>query len=80
LDDGLAFGIEGRGRLVKNENAGIEQERSGDGETLALAAGQIRAVFRKQRVVALGQILDELVRPGKSRDRDDLLEAGAGLV
>ena len=50
----------------------VLQEGAGDGDALALAAGQARAGLADQGVVALRQLGDEVVRRGGLRRRLDL--------
>ena len=45
LDQPLGFGVERGGRLVEDQDRRVAQERACDGQALALAAGQQRAVF-----------------------------------
>ena len=46
-------------------------ERAGDGDALALPAGQVGAALLDQRVVAERQLGDELVGAGEPGGRDD---------
>jgi hypothetical protein len=43
LDDALGFVIEGRGGFVENQDAGIANQSTGDGDALTLAT----CVYRK---------------------------------
>ena len=43
IDKPLAFGAKGGGGFVEQEDAGIGQNGAGDGDALALAAGQLGA-------------------------------------
>ena len=63
LHQRLAFGVEGRGRLVEKEDRRVLEQRPGDGEALALAAGQRHAALANQRVVALRESGNETVPP-----------------
>ena len=67
LNDPLAVVVERRGRLVEDEDARIGGERAGDGDPLALAAGEVGAALLDHRVVALRKLGDELVRAGEPR-------------
>ena len=51
LDDALALIVERAGRLVENENARVGDEGAGDGDALALPAGQARAALALRRIV-----------------------------
>ena len=62
LNLALVFRVERGGRLVEQEDRRVLQEGAGDGDPLALAAGEPRARLADGGVVALGQVKDELVR------------------
>ena len=64
-----AFGerIERAGRLVENEDWRILEQRAGDGEALALAAGQEPTALADMRVEALAIGVDEIERLGPRR-------------
>ena len=66
LNDALALVVERRGRLIEDENAGIDHQGPGDGDPLPLAAREIGAALLDHRVVALRQLGDELVRARES--------------
>ena len=61
-DGGLAGLVLVRGGLVEHEQRCVAQEGPGDGDALALAAGEARAGLPHGRLEALGQALDELGR------------------
>ena len=61
LDLGFALGIETRGRFVEHEDPRIGENRPGDRDALALAAGQLHAALADDRVVLVIELLDELV-------------------
>ena len=54
----------GRG-LVENQDRRVADDGAGDGDALALAAGQRDATLAHHRVVAVGHRVDELVRVGQ---------------
>ncbi len=64
LDVGFAFGVEGAGGLVEDEDGGVFEDGAGDGEALAFAAGETHAFFADDGVVALGHAQDEVVGEG----------------
>ena len=66
------LGVEARGRLVEHEHRRVGQQRAGDRDPLALAAGQPAAALAELGVVAVRQRGDELVRVGGARRRLDL--------
>ena len=55
--------------------ARVDQQRPGDRDPLPLAAGERLAALADQRVVAVGQAQDELVRARGPGRGDDLLAA-----
>jgi hypothetical protein len=61
LDDAFRFVVQGAGGFVENENARVGDQRSGNGDMLALAAGERAALLADQGVVAFGQFEDEVV-------------------
>jgi hypothetical protein len=61
-DQRLRRGVDRRGRVVEDEDAGIYQERACNREPLALPAGERDAALADDGVVALRQVLDEPVR------------------
>ena len=64
LDFGLGLGIERGGGFVEDEDGRVADKGAGDGDALALAAGEALAAFAERRVVALREVLDEVVRVG----------------
>ncbi len=61
LNHGLALRIEGAGRLIQNQNAGIGQDRPCDRQTLPLTAGELNPTLAHDRLIALSETLRELV-------------------
>ena len=59
LDRLLRFGIERRGRLVEQDDRRAAQERPGDRQPLALAAGELQPALADDGVEALRHALDE---------------------
>src|SRR5690348_6722393 len=53
LDRSLALVVERAGCLIEYEDAWVHDERTGDRDTLALAAGEAAAALADHRVVAL---------------------------
>src|SRR5215813_21868 len=74
LDDALALVVERAGRLVEDQDARIGDERTGDGETLALAAGQARAALADDGVVTIGKLEDEVMGAGHLRSVNGLFD------
>ena len=73
VDLGLQARVDGRGRVVEQQQPGIGDQRPGQRHPLPLPAGQGKALLADHRVVALGQPDDELVRLGRLGRGDDLL-------
>src|SRR5262252_6109987 len=59
--------------LVRDQNARVADERAGNRDALALAAGESRAALADDRVVAFGQLEDEFVRSRQPCRGDDAL-------
>ena len=57
--------VDGRGRVVEDQHARVGEDRAGDRQPLALAAREREAVLAEQRVVAVGQLADEVVGAGE---------------
>ena len=55
----LRLGVDGRHRVVQDEDARAGDERPRERDALALTAGEIDAALADQRVVAVGQVRDE---------------------
>ena len=53
------------GGVVEDEHPRVDEDRPGDGDALALAAAEREATLADHRVVALGQVVDELVGAGE---------------
>jgi hypothetical protein len=66
-------GVQTRSRLVEYENGCVADHRAGDGDALALPAGEEPALLPDHGVVALGQCEDEVVRVGGLRRAGYLL-------
>ena len=71
----LGRGVDRGGRVVEDQDARVGQQRARDRQALALAAGERQPALADARVVALGQALDELVRPARAARPLDLLGA-----
>ena len=73
LDEVVGAGVDAGGGLVQDQDAGVDQDGPGDGEALALAAGEAHPPLADQGVVALRELGDEVVRVRRPRRRLDLL-------
>ena len=80
LDHRLVLRIDRRQRLVQQQDRRVAQQRAGDGDALALAAGEADAALADHRVVALRQAGDEAVGVGRPRSGFHLGVARAGLA
>jgi hypothetical protein len=80
LDVALGFGVERRGGFVEDEDRRVLQQRPGDGQALALAAGEQHAVLADQGVEALRQPVDELAGEGRLGGALDVGARRAGEV
>ena len=76
----LGFGVQRRRRLVEQQDRRVLENRARDGDALALAAGELRALFADVGVVAVGELQDEVVSMRLARRRLDLVIGGAGLA
>ncbi len=72
LDRGLGLVVDGRRRLVQDQDGRILQDGARQREPLALAARQLHAALAHRRAVALRQAADELVRLGRLRGAHDV--------
>ncbi len=80
LDHGFGLGVEGAGGLVEDEDPGIGEDGAGDGDALALTAGELDAALAYDGVVLLGETLGELVDAGDTAGVDQLLFGGVGAA
>ena len=73
LDMLLGARVDGARGLVEDHDRRIGDRSAGDGEQLALALGEVRAVAGDDRIVAVRQVADEAVRVRALRRGDALL-------
>ena len=64
--------VDGGGRVVEDEDPRVDGERARDRQPLALAARERDPALADHGVVAVGQLLHELVRLREPRDPLDL--------
>ena len=76
VDLGLDARVDGRGRVVEHEHPRVGQQRAGQRDALPLPAGQGQPALADDRVVAIGQLADELVGLGGRGGGEDLLVGG----
>ena len=72
LDHRLVLRVDRGQSLVQHQDRRVAQQRAGDGDALALAAGKPGAAFADHGLVAIGQGLDEVVRVGGARGGDQV--------
>ena len=85
LNGGFDLTVECRGRLIQDQDRRILENDAGDGDALALAAGQLDAAlsdlsFITMTAAPILEVGDELVGMGKPRCRDDLRVARFGTA
>ena len=80
LDLILGGGIDGRGRIVQDQNARIGQKGPGQGQTLTLPTGKGHTAFPDDGLVALAEGVDELFGLGGAGGADNLILGGTGFA
>ena len=80
LDGSFALGIKRGGGFVEDEDRGVLEQGAGDGEALALPAGETCSAFADHRIVALRKTLDEIVRERGLCGGGDPLHGDVGLA
>src|SRR6185369_13292020 len=78
LDGGLRFGIQAAGSLVEDQDARVGKNGTGDGDALALSAGELDAAFADDGVVFLLELFGKLIDAGDAAGGEDLLVGGCG--
>jgi len=76
LDHRLRFGIQGTGGFIEYENAGLGQQRPGDGKPLPLAAGELDPALSHDGVVLLRESLGEFVHARGPARKQELFFRG----
>ena len=77
LHDAFGFGVQRGGGLVQDQDRRVLEDGAGDGQALALSAGELGPAVADVRVVALGLLHDEVMGVGDLRGGDDLLPGGS---
>src|SRR5579884_2071026 len=72
LDPRLRLDVDRAGTVVENQDARVHQQGAGDGNTLLLSTRQVDAALADDRIVAVGQVADELVSLGYPGGGDHL--------
>ena len=79
LDQRFVLGVDRGQRLVQDQDGRVAQQRAGDRQALALAAGQLQPAFTDAGGVAVGQRHNEVVDVGGAGGAQ-LLAAGVGAA
>src|ERR1019366_8888633 len=79
LNQGFRLGVETRGGLVENQNAGVGQDGARDRDSLALPARQLHPAFADDGVVLQLIFLGKLIHAGNGASPEDLLFRRMGL-
>ena len=74
----LGVDVDGRERIVEDEDTWPTDDRSGQGEALTLTAGQRQSLFTDLCVQAIGQSGDEVLRRRDLEGLPDLILARTG--
>ena len=80
LDHFLRFGIERRGRLIKQQDRGRLEQGACNGDPLLLASGEQGSLVSHECFVAVRLGQNELMRIGETRGLLDLLPGGNVLL
>ena len=59
-DHGLALGVHAAGGLIEDVDRGVAQQRTGDGQALALSAGQVRRIGGDRHIQSPGLLAHEV--------------------
>lgn len=70
-------GVDAAGSLIQNQHRGKAEDHAGNAEKLLLALTDIAAVFRDDRVIALGHAADKAMGMSGLCRRDDFLVSSA---
>ena len=79
-DHGVGLGIDGAGGIVEDQHLRLFEQRAGDAEALALAAGDVRAALLDVGIVLVGELLDEVVRLRQFAGVDHLFIGGVRVA
>jgi len=80
LDGGFAFGVQRAGSFVEQQHAGVAQQGAGEGDALALAAGESAALLADEGFEAEGEFVDEVRGGGGFGGGPDCCVGGAGAA
>ena len=79
-DARVGGGIHGGGRVVKDNDLGLFQQRPGDAQPLLLAAGNVHAALAKIHIISPGQSADKFIRRGGLAGGGDFRVGGVGVA
>ena len=80
LHHGLVLDVQARRGLVQKDNGSILEQRTSNGDALALAAGELGTVLADHGVVALRHTAHELIAVGGMCGGQDLLVSGVAAA
>src|ERR1700722_14623605 len=78
LDERFGFGVQAGSGFIENQDARIGEDRGGDGNALALAAGKFYAAFADDGVVALFEMFGEFIDARDAAGVHDFSFGGIG--
>lgn len=61
LDDKLTANVNGASRFIKNEDLGLADDGASNGNTLALATGQLCAIFSNNCILSLQKMVSQML-------------------
>ena len=76
LNPSLGIGIDVRRRFVEDQDGRVRDQRAGEAQKLPLAERQVTTLLIEHRVVAVGELNDEVVRPDDPGGALDVLAGG----
>lgn len=82
LNGTLGLGIQRRGGFIKDQDRAVTQQRAGNSNTLALAAGQHHAILADDGIQTIIHLVNEIHGVGHARGLFNLLAAvlfGTGI-
>ena len=79
LKQAFGFVVQSAGGFIEDQNTRFGGQRTGNGQALALAAGEVAALFADRGVVALGQFENKIVGAGQLSRGDHLVHGQRGI-
>src|SRR5580700_1615517 len=78
LNHRLALGVERACGFIENEDARVGEDGARDGQTLALASGELDTALADDGLITFGEALRELINTSDSAGLEELLLGCAG--